>query len=135
MPHLYLIRGLPGSGKTTLAKLMLHSGMVDRIYAADDYFYRDVPGGKEYVFAPEFLADAHKQCLDRTRQALFEWKMSVAVHNTFSRVWEMEPYFAIRTSPVRCDITIITCEGDYGSIHAPPEVRERMAKRWEAYTE
>lgn len=128
MPHLYLIRGLPGSGKTKLAKAMLSAGMVSRIYSADDYFYRDVLDGKEYVFAPEFLGDAHKQCFTRARWVLSKWSKPVAVHNTFSRIWEMQPYIDLGFP-----FTVITCEGDYGSVHAPHEVRERMAQRWEIY--
>ena len=85
MSRLILIRGLPGSGKTTLAKAIRSSR--SREFAADDYFYKD----GEYSFDPSQLPDAHDWCLSQAKSAIADdW--DVIVHNTFTQCWEMQPY-------------------------------------------
>ena len=87
---LYLIRGLPGSGKTTLAHKLTPT-----VFSADDYFIRvDRLGTQHYEFNPDKLSEAHKDCLKRTRCALLAGG-TVAVANTFSCRWEMEPYLRL----------------------------------------
>ena len=84
-PTLYLIRGLPGVGKSTLAdKLGVN-------ISADDYFH-GYDLSKPYVFVPEELGQAHKECQDRCR-ALLEQGLTVAVANTFTMLWELQFYF------------------------------------------
>ena len=83
MNNLTIIRGLPGSGKTTLAKAI----GADVIHEADDYFLTQ----GAYKFNAKQLPLAHAQCLKRTKQSLNENKR-VAVSNTFSQQWEIEPY-------------------------------------------
>jgi predicted kinase len=86
MRQLILVRGLPGVGKTTTAKTL----DVNVIHEADNYFITD----GSYKFIAKQLPLAHKQCQTLTLQSLKEDK-SVAVCNTFSQQWEMQPYFQI----------------------------------------
>lgn len=80
---MYIIRGLPGTGKTTLGETLCPG----RCYAADDYFYQD----GEYRFDPSLLGEAHASCQARVRAAL-EGGKDVAVANTFTQEWEWQPY-------------------------------------------
>lgn len=83
---LYILRGLPGSGKSTLA-LSLYNV---EVFSADDHFM--VEG--EYRFDPSKLPAAHAACQDATLNTL-EYGTNVAVANTFTQRWEIEPYVKI----------------------------------------
>jgi tRNA uridine 5-carbamoylmethylation protein Kti12 len=93
MVTLYIIRGLPGTGKSTLGKTLAGK----QSFAADDHFMVD----GEYKFDPSKLGEAHNQCARNVKNALLDGEaairsgvtsFSVAVCNTFSCRWEYEPY-------------------------------------------
>jgi len=86
MITLTLVRGLPGSGKTTLA-----GSICSDMVAADDYFLDDAG---EYIFDPKQLPKAHAWCLDIASK-LIKGHVSAVVHNTFTQRWEMEPYIRL----------------------------------------
>ncbi len=86
MATLTLIRGLPGSGKTTLAQTL---GCAH--FAADD---RMVDATGAYRFDAAKLAEAHAGCQDDAESLLVQGE-SCAVANTFTQRWEMEPYYRI----------------------------------------
>lgn len=126
MPILYLIRGLPGSGKTTLARDMVKSGM--GVYVEADMYFEDHNGN--YNFDPNNIKKAHEFCIFTAGAALIEGH-NVIVSNTFSRIWEMEPYLIL---PRVEKHVVITCEGDYGSVHGVPADKiEQMKQRWERW--
>ena len=89
MSHLFLVRGLPSSGKSTLAEKL---GLP--VCEADQYF--EVDG--EYHFDASELGDAHKWCQDKVNYILNGGKRfdthekGCTVSNTFSQRWEMQPY-------------------------------------------
>lgn len=121
MITLILIRGIPGSGKSTIAK-MLGIPHVE----ADQYFMRD----GVYKFDPSKLPDAHKYAQERTAKLLNDGH-SVVVSNTFSREWEMRPYIDI-ADRAGASVNIITAHGKFRNIHGvPDEVIEKMKARWE----
>lgn len=80
--NVFLVRGLPGSGKTTYAKNVLKAEI---ICEADDYFMRN----GVYKFDPDQLADAHNACFNKFVEAVKHNKKT-AVCNTFSRYWELK---------------------------------------------
>lgn len=86
MRKLILVRGIPGSGKTTLAqKIAKENNAV--LISADDFFNKD----GEYKWDYKFISGAHKWCFGQVAFELFN-NRSVIVHNTFTQKWEMEQY-------------------------------------------
>lgn len=117
-PTLVLIRGLPGSGKTTMAKTIAGC----HHFEADQFF--EVNG--EYRYDPSRIREAHEWCQSKTSGALGAG-YSVVVSNTFTRLSEIEAYLGL-TDNVR----IVEAVGRWKNVHGvPAETVERMRQRWE----
>lgn len=120
--ELVLIRGLPGSGKSTMAKTMRNHCH----FEADQFFMHD----GEYKFDPSKLKEAHDFCQKKTEQAL-QINRDVVVSNTFTRKWEMQAYLDI-AAKYGATVRIIKAEGNYKNVHGvPDEAIQRMRDRWE----
>lgn len=127
---LYIVRGLPGSGKSTLAEELMRGfrsmGFHASRHEADDYFMRR---GK-YCFDQTKLNEAHAFCQRGVDFAMQAGEI-VAVANTFTRRWEMEPYLKM-AKKYGYRVTELTCNGRHGNTHnVPEEAIQRMAARWE----
>lgn len=94
MKTMYILRGLPGSGKSTFAKSIAKPW---QIFEADQFFMND---GK-YEFDATKLKDAHQDCKDRVRNAMRPSLLrgllynTIVVSNTFTQEWEMKFYRVI----------------------------------------
>jgi predicted kinase len=122
MNKLVLVRGLPGSGKSTFAKSMPDFLHVE----ADMYFCKD----GEYKFDPKLLADAHAWCRLITEDALHK-KLDVIVTNTFTQFWEIRSYLDI-ASLYGIIPFIITVHNQFQNVHGVPEEKlEIMYNRFE----
>ncbi len=118
--ELVLIRGLPGSGKSTMAREMVASGFVH--FEADMFFTVD----GVYAYDSARIKDAHAWCQRVTRQALREGQR-VVVSNTFTRLQEMKPYQSMAH-----EIRVVEARGCWQNTHGvSAEMVERMAQRWE----
>ena len=91
MKQLFLLRGLPGAGKSTLAKEL--SGGAGQCHFEADMFFLD--DDSNYVFDADRIKDAHLWCQNQVIKALNNDTRTVVVSNTFTMDWEMEFYFNI----------------------------------------
>lgn len=116
--EIVLIRGLPGSGKTTMAKKM--AGY--QHFEAD--IFLEVDG--IYKYDSTKVKGAHDSCVDAAKFALKQG-LNVVVSNTFTKIWELQRYIDLGY-PYR----IIEAQGTWENIHSvPASAIQQMAQRWE----
>lgn len=123
MPHLYIIRGVPGSGKTTLANRMYEFGMIDDFFEADQFM---VDSLGQYKFDAKRLKFCHEKCQRETRSELSKG-LNVAVSNTFTRKWEMQPYLDM-AKEFDAQVTVIACQGEFENVHGVPVDKVRQMR-------
>lgn len=122
-PKLRIIRGLPGSGKTTFAKTFgcFHVEQDMRLIQGD-----------EYTWTKERIPDAVRFCRLAAKLAMLEG-LDVVVSNTFTRLLEMEWYLDFARYR-GYDVTVYKMTGVHDSVHNVPEAAMKIMKgRWEGF--
>jgi predicted kinase len=129
---LILVRGLPGSGKTTLATVLLShpSGNGKEVLSADDFFTNDKG---EYNFDGSKLKEAHNECQLKCAERMKLELSRIVVANTFTQEWEMKPYFDM-AERYNYRIHTVVVENRHGSsnVHGVPDNKlTQMKDRFE----
>jgi predicted kinase len=126
--RLVLIRGLPGSGKTTYAKNYFNG----HIHLEADMYFIESDGF--YNWTAERLGKAHSWCFETTKIMLNNG-YDVVVSNTFSTLKELNPYIELASS-TDTPYAVFKMTKEYGSVHNVPQVViEKMRFRFEDYKE
>ena len=123
--ELILLRGLPGSGKTTLAKTF----GVNHIEA--DMFFIDSETG-EYKFDASKLRYAHEWCQDVVEHWMEKDITPIVVSNTFTQEWEMEDYYKL-AEKYGYKVFSIIVENRHGGVNehnVPDEKLKQMKERF-----
>jgi predicted kinase len=132
---LYIVRGLPGSGKSTFSKKLVNSDFL--VCEADKYFIDKETG--EYKFDGSKIKDAHKYCQDLVETYMKDsmvndqWYREIVVSNTFTMEWEMTHYFELSKKYGYKVFTIIVENRHNGeNVHGVPNDKiEQMKDRFE----
>ena len=129
--NLYLLRGIPGAGKSTLAKQL-----GDSHFETDGFFMVD----GEYKFDPTKLRKAHEWCQSQVELAMIQNHITygldssdIVVSNTFTQAWEMDAYYELAKQYGYMVFTVIV-ENRHGGINqhrVPADKIQAMKDRFE----
>lgn len=132
MKNLYIIRGLPGSGKSTIAKSL---GKPWQIFEADQFFMKN---GK-YEFDGSKLKDAHNWCKRKVQYWMHPslvgslFFRNIVISNTFTQEWEMR-FYQIIAKKYGYKVHTIIVENRHGGVNThgvPEEKLEQMKERFQ----
>ena len=123
------MRGLPGSGKTTLANLLSEDGKYP-VFSIDSFFTNSATGEYKFEFDKNHLA--YKNCETKTEQALESNIEKIFVDNTFTLSWEIEPYFKM-ASKYSYHVFVVTVEKYHNNKNIHFISDEQLKKMAEKY--
>ena len=129
---LILLRGIPGSGKTTLGHTILKwmSNDATDVLSADDFFM-DEKGN--YNFDATKIKEAHNDCQVRCANKMKNEISKIVVANTFTQEWEMKTYYEM-AERYNYRVHSVIVENRHGGVNehnVPDETIEKMRNRFE----
>ncbi|MES9958642.1 MAG: AAA family ATPase [Sedimenticola sp.] len=125
MASLIIVRGLPGSGKTTYAQ-----SLTGRVLVEADH-YRIDPETGEYRYRKSENTKVHTQCFEHVKELLKDGE-DVTVANVFSLRWQVRQYYQLAVELGITDVTTVEMKARYKSHHADAAIIERLEREWQS---
>lgn len=128
MQTLYIIRGLPGAGKSTFANVLAGATKAYN-FEADRYLINDAG---EYDWNPDRVRQAHIQCQRGVLHIMRYYNNDIVLSNTSTTEKEMKPYLDMAAEH-GYQVVILIVENRHGgnSVHdVPEETIQRMQNRF-----
>lgn len=150
---LFIMRGLPGSGKSSIAESLVgggcqHSTVKDFrflfgregvICTTDSYFYDDWSPDGSYLFDPTKIALNHKMNQGAVQFAMDQGVPAIVVDNTNVQQWETDAYVKLahqngyKIVVVEVPHSDLQACADRNSHNVPPEIITNMNRKWETF--
>lgn len=122
--ELFIVRGIPGSGKSTMAKKL------GGVHFEADMFFITKDG--EYKFDPKRIKLAHVWCIKSVEDAMVNDNPRIVVSNTFTEEWEFLKYeeLAKEYGYTVFHLVVENRHGGKNSHSVPDEVIKNMVNRF-----
>lgn len=134
MPELIIVRGVPGSGKSTYALERWskdRSMNVSATVLEADMWMTDHNG--RYQFDGTRLKECHQKCQQTVNMHMMQGTERIYVANTFVKRWEADVYYVL-AKVWGYDVKVYRLEGNFGNIHGVPQDRvDSMRANMETY--
>lgn len=144
MPNLLIVRGLPGSGKSTFAKSILDNSddcalvtksfnntVYTHHYEADMFFENN----GVYNFNKNYISNAHDWCYSNVVKSLLDGNNTI-VSNTFVKLWELKKYLDLLNTLPEISLTVVELQTQFKGIHdVPADTIKKMKTNWEEIPE
>jgi len=104
MNTLYIVRGLPGSGKSQFARKLVSKS--EFVFEANKYMLDE---NGNYKYQASKLAFCHNKCFDNVKYAMIYGVDKIVVANTFIRKNDYNRYINL-ANKFQYDVRIITCK-------------------------
>lgn len=129
---LILLRGLPGSGKSSLGEVILHcpGSNTPDVLSADNFFIDDKGN---YNFDATKLKHAHNDCQLKCAERMKLEISRIVVANTFTEKWEMDTYYEMAERyKYRVHTVVVENRHESKNVHGVPDEKlEQMKNRFE----
>ncbi|MFO0201955.1 MAG: AAA family ATPase [Alphaproteobacteria bacterium] len=122
---LYIVRGVPGSGKSTYAKSLMAGKMSASHWETDMWFMEEVECEDDcveevYKFDPTKLADYHRECQRAVCCDMQDGVETIVVSNTFIRKWEADMYYML-AKLWGYRVVVHRMNNSYDNVHGVPQ--------------
>ena len=125
--ELILVRGIPGSGKSKAAERVVRTIGENAVHLESSMYFK---ADDDYKFKSTQIKESHLWCLRVAKAKLLEGK-TVVVANTFTRMWEMEPFLTLASNMKIPTIVLKAVGTGKNKMGVPEGTIKHMTQRWE----